>query len=97
MISGKTNKCEGQRESIDFPGPIVVSFKTFTGAPFPGILFSLFYHLGTSCYMFWFFVEPLYNRIPRWFLHPYIFAVQNSGINIFSFSNKGKEISWPFF
>ena len=35
---------------IDFSGPIAFLTKTFTKAGFPVIVFSSFYHLGTSCH-----------------------------------------------
>ncbi len=51
--------------SIDFSGISGVFLKPFTYALFPAMLFSSFYHLGTSCFMVWFLPKPHYNRIPR--------------------------------
>ena len=63
--------------------------KTFTWLLFSVILFLLFYHLGTSCFMFWLLLKPLYNRIPRWFSTFLLDYVQNL--------NYITQVSHPFY
>ncbi len=56
------------RRSIDSSGLSAVCFKTFTGAVFPGILFSSFYHLGTSCFNGFYLLKPIISGFPDGFL-----------------------------
>jgi hypothetical protein len=46
------------RGSIDFSGFDAIFTKPFTNAAFPGIVFSSFYHLGTSCYSCYGLAKP---------------------------------------
>ncbi len=68
--------------SIDFSGFRTVCFKSFTGAAFPGILFSSFYHLGTSCFIGLFFLNPIITGFPDGFSIFNQITVQNSAINL---------------
>jgi len=47
------------RAGIDFSGLSALLTKPFTVAVFPVIVFSSFYHLGTSCYSIYGSPKPL--------------------------------------
>ena len=58
-----------------------VFFKPFTVALFPGILFSSFYHLGTSCFLGCCLSYPFITGHPDGFSSFIYSAVQNCGHN----------------
>jgi hypothetical protein len=52
---------------LNFSGLRAIFFKTFTVALFLGILFLLFYHLGTSCFWVLLVLNPIVTRVPDGF------------------------------
>ena len=74
--------CLHRRIDTDFSGLRAILFKTFTVTLFLGIVFSLFYHLGTSCFGVWLLLNPIVTGAPDGFSIIIYCVVQNRGINI---------------
>jgi hypothetical protein len=73
--------CNALYHGIWYYALCAVFFKAFTMALFFGIVFWLFYQLGTSCFWGCCFLNPIVTGVPGGFSIIIFYLMQDRGIN----------------